>query len=933
MMKRTISVLTALAVMVSGLLSQITGCSGSSDSYTTGEWLNMVEENFSLTYYEQAEPYFASITADNDLFSVSQIAAEWGVVDTDQELNLDKKVTKEFCADTLVRAMAFDNESTTSIADEASVKHPQTAKIAVDEGILSLDNAGKFNPGKILTRKEASTALAIARDKWINVTYDETYDNSKVREGVINLGGLSQDKSPVASSNFNVAYSGDTNVIDSDGNYDISGLKQTITLPKADAVGVQSGSIITLPADNVVPTPYAVSVESITDNGNGTVTVKAHSTEMMDVYENLDVQYSDYLNYDEAVFFDPDGNRIADDASSTALSDIPQQFTDEYLDSMVKGLITPENQLIFQKLKAGVTKTKTIKLDMFTVKVSYSSEKIDVSIEVELDHGKVTFKKQIPKIRIDTKFDIGWVWDWGKSGIKVKKARFVVRLEDSMSFKYSGKWSASYVGDVNANKEDYNFISDTDATISHDEVLKQAYDKFRKQYEIIKKYTGKDSKVLSCTLFEMVFPTGAINPKFVVRLNISIEGNISLSCETKSAFGGEVVNNKLRIINESTVKKSASLDGKAEATVAFGFALSALGTTAADLMVNAGVGVKLSITAVREDAATNAIKEQLAFPNGMGTLLTFKDSGELTADTPPLFSDDGLTHTCANFQIYPIAYIEICSSKSLVGKFIGGVKLSYKDENNGDSIKKHIEFDDGVKVVDKCSYVNEQVGGITIKSGKDLELNDEKVLVPVDGDTNYITVTTIPKKYKLKDFVISCDDTSVAEATYSPVDTYKNKAAYVPNGITFTGANGKTTTINTNECFYKDYTANADDLIRIKGISDGTTTFTLKSKDGKYSKTVTVIVGNGGLEDASVGTLLPETYSYLVAPGGSVKIELSAVPKNYIAGDITYSSSDESVASVDQSGKVTGKQEGSAIVTIATSDGKYTALVEINVMV
>ena len=117
------------------------------------------------------------------------------------------------------------------------------------------------------------------------------------------------------------------------------------------------------------------------------------------------------------------------------------------------------------------------------------------------------------------------------------------------------------------------------------------------------------------------------------------------------------------------------------------------------------------------------------------------------------------------------------------------------------------------------------------------------------------------------------------------------------------------------------------------GISDGTTTFTIKSKDGKYSKTVTVIVGNGGLEDASVGTLLPETYSYLVAPGGSVKIELSAVPRNYIAGDITYSSSDESVASVDQSGKVTGKKEGSAIVTIATSDGKYTALVEINVMV
>lgn len=932
-MKRTVSFFAALIFLTVNMLSMLTGCSSdNANFYTVGEWLNMVEDDFGLTYYEQEAPYFTSITSDNELFSISQIAAEWGVVDTTRQLDLDARVTREFCADTLVRAMAFDYEADIDIADVASITHPETVKIAVSEGILSLDGSGRFVPATIMTKDEAQTALAIAHDRWINLSYDETFDHSIVREGVVNLGGLNADKAPIATDSFSVDYSGDTRVIDSDGNYDISDLYRTITFPAADIPDdIKPGAILTLPADDVVPTSYAVSVDAVRKNGNGTVTVETHSVEMMDVYENLDVQYSDYLDYNDAIIFDPDGNRISEDTSSEMMGNIlPGHITNEYLDNIVGDFIEPQSQMMFEMLGSKKTTTRTIKLDMFTVKLSYSSERIDVSIDVELEHGKVTFKKQIPKIKLDTKLDIGWVWDWGNSGIKVKTARFVIRYEDSMSFKYSGKWSATYTGDLSAYKETGNFISDTNATVTHDEVLQQAYDRFRKQYEIIKKYTGKDSKVLSQPLFEMIFPTGTgIDPKFIVRLNISVEGSISLSCEAKSAFGAEVVKNKLRRISESTVKKTASLDGKAEATVEFCFAISALGTTAADVGIDAGVGVKLSITAIREDAATGSIKEQMALPYGAGGSITFSDTGEVTAVTPELSTDDGQTHTCANLKVYPIIYLELCSSKSLVGKFIGGVKLSYWDENNGPSIKKHFEFDDGLKVVDKCSYLNEEVGGIKINSGDDLELNDEKVVVAVDSDTNYITIQTLPKKYKLKDFSISCDDTSIAEVTYSPVDTYKSKSVFVPNGITITGANGKTTTFDTNECFYKEYTANADDIIKVRGVADGTTTFTMKSKDGKYSKTVTVIVGNGGLGDASVGALFPEKYSYELTPGSSDKITLSAIPKDYTAAQIMYSSSDPSVAAVDQSGKITGGKEGSALITITTSDGNFMTLVEV----
>lgn len=939
-MKRTVSFLVTLLFLASSMLSILTGCSADeANYYTVGEWLNIVENDFGMTYYEQETPYFTSINSDNDLFSVSQIAAEWGVVDTTQQLDVNKKVTREFCADTLVRAMAFDYDVDMDISDAASIAHLNTVKVALNEDILSLDSARKFNPEVVMTKNEAGTALAIARDKWVNLSYDETYNNSEVRDGVVNLGGLDDDKAPVAADTFSVTYSGDTRVIDTDGNYDISGLSRTIAFPKNDIpADIQTGTILTLPADDVVPTSYAVCVDSVTDNGDGTVTVVTHNAEMMDVYENLDVQYSDYLNYDEAVVFDPDGNRISDDPSAEMTQDIlSNQVTDEYLDSIVDCFIEPQNQMMFQMLGSEKTVTKTIPLDMFTVKLSYSSDRIDISIEVELEHGKVTFKKQIPKIKLDTKLDIGWVWDWGNSGIKVKTARFVMRYEDSMSFKYSGDWKTSFSSDVKSYHEAENFISDKNATVTHDEVLQQAYDRFKKQYDIIKKFTKKDGKILSQPLFEMVFPTGTgIDPKLVFRLNVSVEGSISLSCEAKSAFGAEVVNNKLRSISESNVKKSASLDGKAEATLEFGAAISALGTTAADAVIDAGLGVKLSVTAMREDAATGAMKEQLALPFGAGGSITFKNSGDLAAETPSLLSDDGQTHVCADFKIYPIVYLELCTSKSLVGKFIGGIKATYMDADNcPDSVpqfKKHIEFEDGIKVLDSCSYLNEEVGGVKINSGSDLELNDEKVLVAVGSDTNYITIQTLPKKYKLKDFEITCDDNSIADVSYNPVDTYANKSIFTPASVSITSASGNSTKYDMKECFYKEYTATVDDIIKVKGIADGTTTFTMKSKDGKYSKTVTVIVGNGGLGDASIGALFPEKYSYNLAPGSSDKITLSAVPKDYNAAEITYSSGDESIVTVDQSGKITGKKEGSVLITIATSDGKYTALVEVNVV-
>ena len=68
-----------------------------------------------------------------------------------------------------------------------------------------------------------------------------------------------------------------------------------------------------------------------------------------------------------------------------------------------------------------------------------------------------------------------------------------------------------------------------------------------------------------------------------------------------------------------------------------------------------------------------------------------------------------------------------------------------------------------------------------------------------------------------------------------------------------------------------------------------------------------------------------ENYYVNVKPGSSEKIELGHIPDGYSEADLVYESSDPDIASVSSNGKVTGKSEGSAIITISTKDNKFTA--------
>lgn len=97
--------------------------------------------------------------------------------------------------------------------------------------------------------------------------------------------------------------------------------------------------------------------------------------------------------------------------------------------------------------------------------------------------------------------------------------------------------------------------------------------------------------------------------------------------------------------------------------------------------------------------------------------------------------------------------------------------------------------------------------------------------------------------------------------------------------------------------------------------------------DGTYQGAtcvITVIQGATGIE-------IPEAAT--VSIGESITLEAQVLPDYASNKDVTWSSSDESIAYVDENGVVVGKQEGTAIITCTTVDGGFSAECKVSVVI
>ena len=122
--------------------------------------------------------------------------------------------------------------------------------------------------------------------------------------------------------------------------------------------------------------------------------------------------------------------------------------------------------------------------------------------------------------------------------------------------------------------------------------------------------------------------------------------------------------------------------------------------------------------------------------------------------------------------------------------------------------------------------------------------------------------------------------------------------------------------------------ATVDQSGNIKAISEGIATITVTTKDGKKTDACEVTVTEKIIHVTSV-TLNKDKLE--LAEGETAQLTATVLPENATNKNVTWSSSDESVATVDQIGNVTAKTPGIAIITVTTDDHRKTDICEVTV--
>ena len=120
--------------------------------------------------------------------------------------------------------------------------------------------------------------------------------------------------------------------------------------------------------------------------------------------------------------------------------------------------------------------------------------------------------------------------------------------------------------------------------------------------------------------------------------------------------------------------------------------------------------------------------------------------------------------------------------------------------------------------------------------------------------------------------------------------------------------------------------ATVDENGNVTAIAVGTATITVKTEDGNKTDECAVTVK---AHVASVS--LDKTTLEVFVGDDPVALEATVAPDNASNKNVTWKSSDESVATVDADGKVSAVAAGTATITVTTTDGEKTATCTVTV--
>ena len=246
-----------------------------------------------------------------------------------------------------------------------------------------------------------------------------------------------------------------------------------------------------------------------------------------------------------------------------------------------------------------------------------------------------------------------------------------------------------------------------------------------------------------------------------------------------------------------------------------------------------------------------------------------------------------------NGKIPYVAYVDSVKGCSIVKK-INGDKWVQEGLNVSDENLSKLDF----KISNNKAYVaiNPTASKKLLIKSRQLEKLNTGQIVGVSGITLNKTALNL---------TIGASESLVA--TISPSNATNKDVEW--------------TSSNTN-------VATVDTTGKVTGVSAGSATITVKTKDGSKVATCNVTVKNSVIP--VTGVTLNKTALNLVT-GASESLVATISPSNATNKNVEWTSSNTNVATVDTTGKVKVISTGSAIITVKTKDGAKVATCNVTV--
>lgn len=777
-MKRVIALLLVVATLM-GVAGCFAGCSSENTApLTMGAWLSMINQAFGMDSYLEEKPFFPNIDEKNPYFGAVQIAAEWGVVDSTQKLDANKKITWQDALLTLVNVGGFVSESA---SEEEKINY------AIEHFDPSIR---KYWMKRTISGEKATALLSAAQEQWATRTYDEHIEEIAYAEGVKD-------------------FSASENLVE---NYQVLE-NSVIAIPKAENIEIAAGEVFVLPgnAQTMGTTAYkAESVES--DDQYLYIKIDEDELELTDIAEEIYVQNTFTPTVENSVVYDGNGNILSVGSNLVASQGDA-------------GVHLLGNTGVYQ---TGTKASHTFKIPSgkkgkdFEVSLSYDlNGEFDLSASVStpnlLDSEETELKLEagfeISKLKVTNKIDYKW-FELKEASLRVDyeaKVEGGATLSKKPIDKVLAPAKQNYPGGFFRNFKDLA-LKDKNA----------------------KGVGAKTIKLMSINVFE----GGVARVCLDVKLVLELEGSIKLILTESGAKGLEYKKGNLRSINTSDKDFDGQLKGKIELIGSIGPALYVTGLKKAILGVAVGVGVgaEFSYTVHFADQE-NHLLETSNTSEVMPDMDELFDSLDMYTDAETIrqiAEAQGCTYTnetsgefkvdinrCLNIQIYLIIQVGL-STGTYAEEILGqSVKVSWKTTKNLAGV--HVENGDFIKgfsnmalgfnadAADQCTMKFtpfDKVEETTVSESDATEETNEHLNIP-SGDTivlgevmttmnigekYYFIIKQIPEGYSTKDLTCSTSDEQIVKINEDGV-------------AVATGQGSVVVTVNTKDNKYSAYMA------------------------------------------------------------------------------------------------------------------------------